>query len=407
MNQARIIKTDSEHRRMLECVVALMENNPPPGTPEADEMDLLALLIEHYERASFPIDPPDPIEAIKFRLEQQGLSRKDLAQYIGSESKVSEILNGRRSLSLNMIRKLSTGLGISADVLIQEPVQRVANGSDLDWQAYPLAEMRKRGYFEGYTGSLQELREYAAEYLSTFFRSIPDGLCAQPALLRSSAHLRSNDMTLDVYALHAWQVRVLRSAGSQPLSTVFDPDTATPEFMQRLRDQSWSTQGPLLAREYLNRHGIHLVVEPHLPKTYLDGAACIGPAGNPVIALTLRHDRLDNFWFTLMHELAHLVLHLRQDSGWFIDDLDAEDQDRVEREADELAGETLIPNSLWDASKPRDTASVRSFAQTLGIAPEIIAGRLRREQRDHKLFGKSFRTKVRHLFEPSLTTPSA
>lgn len=87
----------------------------------------MALAIEHYEWEHYPIDPPDSIEAIKFRMDQMGLTRKDLARYLGSASKISEILNGKHPLSLNMIRKLSTSLGISADILIREPTRKVVN----------------------------------------------------------------------------------------------------------------------------------------------------------------------------------------------------------------------------------------------------------------------------------------
>lgn len=127
MSQVRIIKTEREHEQALERLTDLLDRNPAIATPESDELDLLALVIEHYERKHYPIDPPDPIEAIKFCMDQMGLTRKDLARYLGSASKISEILNGKRLLSLNMIRKLSTGLGISADILIRESTRKVVN----------------------------------------------------------------------------------------------------------------------------------------------------------------------------------------------------------------------------------------------------------------------------------------
>jgi len=127
MSQVRIIKTEREHEQALERLTDLLGRNPAATTPESDELDLLALVIEHYEREHYPIDSPDPIEAIKFRMDQMGLTRKDLARYLGSTSKISEILKGKRPLSLNMIRKLSTSLGISADILIREPTRKVVN----------------------------------------------------------------------------------------------------------------------------------------------------------------------------------------------------------------------------------------------------------------------------------------
>jgi HTH-type transcriptional regulator/antitoxin HigA len=94
---------------------------PRSGTPEGDRLDVLATLIDAYESEHHPIDPPDPIEAIKFRIEQQGLTRKDLEGILGTRTRVAEVLNRRRGLSINMIRRLHEKLGISADVLIRQP----------------------------------------------------------------------------------------------------------------------------------------------------------------------------------------------------------------------------------------------------------------------------------------------
>ena len=89
------------------------------GTPEGDRIDILATLVDAYENEHYPMDPPDPIEAIKFRMEQRGLTRKDLADILGSRTRVAEVLNRRRGLSINMIRRLHEKLGISVEVLIR------------------------------------------------------------------------------------------------------------------------------------------------------------------------------------------------------------------------------------------------------------------------------------------------
>lgn len=95
-----------------------------PGTPKGDRLDMLATLIDAYEGANFPFDRPDPIDAIKFRMEQMGLTRKDLELLIGSRARVAEILNRRRSLSIEMIRRLNERLGIPAEILIQPTTRR-------------------------------------------------------------------------------------------------------------------------------------------------------------------------------------------------------------------------------------------------------------------------------------------
>ncbi len=96
------------------------------GTPEGDRLDILATLIDAYEAKFYPMDPPDPVEAIRFRMEQQGLTRKDLEPMIGPRNRVADVLNRKRSLSIDMIRKLHARLGISAEVLIRPSSGKVA-----------------------------------------------------------------------------------------------------------------------------------------------------------------------------------------------------------------------------------------------------------------------------------------
>jgi len=116
--QIHPIKTRQDHRAAIARIEQLM--GAPAGTPQAEELDVLATLVDAYEVKHHPIDPPDPIAAIRFRMEQQNLSRKDLEAYIGSRARVSEVLANKRPLTLNMIRRIKAGLGISADLLIRE-----------------------------------------------------------------------------------------------------------------------------------------------------------------------------------------------------------------------------------------------------------------------------------------------
>jgi HTH-type transcriptional regulator / antitoxin HigA len=114
----RLLKTEKEYEKGLARIDQLM--SAKADTPEMDELEFWVLLVEAYEDKHYPMDPPDPIEAILFRMDQEGLHPADLVPYIGSKSKVSEVLNGKRSLSLTMIRKLSTGLGIPTEILLQK-----------------------------------------------------------------------------------------------------------------------------------------------------------------------------------------------------------------------------------------------------------------------------------------------
>ncbi len=123
----KLIKTKKEHAAAIARISALMDTNPKKGSAEEDELELLALLIENYEKETLKRELPDPIEAIRFRMDQQGLVNKDLEPMIGNKSKVSEVLNRKRPLSLSMIRRLNQSLGIAAEVLLQESApQRVA-----------------------------------------------------------------------------------------------------------------------------------------------------------------------------------------------------------------------------------------------------------------------------------------
>jgi HTH-type transcriptional regulator / antitoxin HigA len=120
----RPIHTEADYKATLDEISALMEADPDWGTPEGDRLDILATLVQTYEAKHAPIDPPDPVEAIKFRMEQSGLSVKDLEPLIGKSNRVYEILNRKRPLTLPMIRRLHRHLGIPAEVLIAETVTK-------------------------------------------------------------------------------------------------------------------------------------------------------------------------------------------------------------------------------------------------------------------------------------------
>jgi HTH-type transcriptional regulator/antitoxin HigA len=116
-SELKPIRSEADYERALAEVEILW--GAKSGTPKGDRLDVLATLIDAFEATHHPMDPPDPVEAIKFRMEQQGLTRKDLEQVIGTRTRVAEILNRKRSLSIAMIRRLHAQLGISADVLIR------------------------------------------------------------------------------------------------------------------------------------------------------------------------------------------------------------------------------------------------------------------------------------------------
>jgi len=392
----KIIKNEKEYESALKRIDELMDADP--GTPEGDELELLVTLVELYEKSAHPVGLPEPIEAIKFRMEQLGMKQKDLIPFIGSRSKVSEVLSGQRPLSISMIRRLHEGLGIPAEVLLREPGSSCVLSQDsAAWELFPIAEMCKRGWLK-HKGSLAEAKKNAQELIGRWAaRMGADAL--QPALLRR--HVRAGS-TVNDYALAAWRIRVSLLALDQP-APKYQPGSVTHDFVRDLVRLSYLDNGPLLAREFLLKNGIHFIVEPHLPHTHLDGAAIKLPDGAPLIALTLRYDRLDNFWFTLCHELAHVALHFDgEEATVFFDDLEQTEIDTLEKDADQWATDALIPSDLWQGADMNGKTSVTrlcEFATSLRISPAIPAGRIRKEKGDYKLFSGLLGNKqVRKLF---------
>ncbi len=382
----KVIKNETEYEAALECIDMVMDAEP--GSAEFDELELWAMLVDSYEQEVHPIGLPNPMEAILFRMDQSNLKQKDLVPYLGSPSKVSEVLSGKRTLSLSMMRNLHRELGIPAEVLLQEPGARLTDPLEgVEWKRYPLKEILGRNWIEGFKGTLAEAKERAEELLSTWAAPLGEG-ALEPALLRQ--HVRDGG-NADGYALTAWKIRVSLRALETDVPA-YTSGTITQSFMQDLVRLSYLGNGPILAQEYLQKNGIHLIVEPHLPHTHLDGAAIRLPDGAPVVAVTLRYDRLDNFWFTLCHELAHVALHFDgEDCVAFFDDLDQHEVDTFESDADHWATEALIPSDTWNAADlcQLPTAErIVAFASSLRINPVIPAGRVRRETGNYKLFGK-------------------
>ena len=134
-------------------------------------------------------------------------------------------------------------------------------------------------------------------------------------------------------------------------NTKFDPSRITPSLLRELGQLSWYEEGPRLAVEFLAKYGIALVVEPRLPNTRLDGAAMLMDNMMPVIGLTLRFPRVDYFWFTLLHELAHVWKHLNDVNEAFIDRVEnIGSKLSLEKEANRIARDALIPRAIWKRS---------------------------------------------------------
>lgn len=385
MADIKLIKTKDDYEKILKRIDEIFEAEP--GTPAGDELELLTKLVEIYEEEKYPIDLPSPVTAIKFRMEQQRLKSKDLIPFIGSKSKVSEVLSGKRALSLNMIRKLHEGLGIPAEVLIQESGKELPDSSIMEHGInFPFTEMFRRGWFKDfYNGTLNEAKELKEELIIKFIGlfNINDFAISYNRKSESQAEPENiNDI------LMAWRIRVMNKAITEKLPA-WNKEVLTDEFFFELAKLSYFQEGPKLAKEFLNKTGIHFVIEQHLDKTHLDGSSMLMPDGSPLIALTLRYDRLDSFWFTLFHELAHVQKHLTEIKMAYFDDMFNEMNKKIEKEADAYAKQMLIQDSLWKSSGLRitsSTAEIKAFASQLRINPAIPAGRLRYENKNYSVF---------------------
>jgi HTH-type transcriptional regulator / antitoxin HigA len=387
MMDVHLVRTEDDYRAALARADKLM--NAEAGTPEGDELEHLAMVIEAYEDKHCPIELPDPIAAIQFRMEQEGLSKKDLIPYIGSSAKVSEVLAGKRDLTLPMIRALHKHLGIPAEVLIQEPGGTIPDDTEgLDWSRFPIMEMVRRGFIK----AKKNVKENAERLLRDLMTRA-GGLEVAAPLFRKNDDARRN-AKMDSYALGGWCMHVLAEAEASRPKEVYRKGVITRAFLREVAKLSIFDDGPKRAKAFLAKYGIVLVVAPHLPNTYLDGAAMLLADGTPVVGMTLRYDRLDNFWFCLLHELTHLSRHLTDGSKrFFVDDLDlrARDDDKREREADEWAEEALIPRKEWDAHPAKDAprpSNIMSLAQRVGVHPAIVAGRIRWRDRNYRILSQ-------------------
>lgn len=395
MKDFKILRTSEEYQQALAEAERLVLLNPKAGTPDVDRLELVSLLIEDYERKSFVFESPDPIDVIEFRMEEQGLKQKDLVSMIGSRSRVSEVMSRKRPLTVQMIRSLSSGLGVPADALVGKVSERstrvVVDPQEVDWSRFPYKEMEGRGWFAARVHG-----NTVAERVQSFLSQVMTPLQAAPATLYRR---RLSGLDLDekaYYATLAWTARVLQRAHDLDGPTVppFETSRLSADVLRDIARLSWLQNGPKLAVEFLSKLGVIVVVEERLRNAVLDGAALLTESNRPVIGLTLRIDRVDYFWFTLLHEVAHVWKHLNSPADSFVDRVErivSADQiaDAKEGEANRIARDSLIKRSVWDRSEARlapSGSSIQELADDLHIHPGIIAGRLQFESGNYKIF---------------------
>jgi HTH-type transcriptional regulator/antitoxin HigA len=336
----------------------------------------------------------------------RNLTQKELARKLGLKEQQIQRYEADRysSISLANFRRIATLLGVDWKVELSDwfgGSRNIARDVSAPEVKKILKHAKENGWFEEDDQELiveEESFNYLQRYVSDHIIKY-----GSPSLLRTGLNVQ--DFSED-FLLVAWKARVTRRA---------EKIIATQGVTYRSLDITWLLQlaktsqyidGPARAREFLLRKGIVLVAEPQIPGMKVDGAAFLLD-GVPVIGLTLRRDTVDGFWFTLMHEVGHVILHYRAGlSTGFFDDADVVNVDEIEREANEFASNILIPEEKWKRSPARITKSsevVEKFARELEINPAIVFGRIQKERGNYTIFSNLVgRGAVRkHLFEQS------
>jgi HTH-type transcriptional regulator/antitoxin HigA len=318
----------------------------------------------------------------------QGLSQSDLAERLDMKPQQIQRYEATNYQSASLARLIEVAgiLGVKASESFESLLETSsgaifswADADDVTWSRFPLKEMLKRGWF-----SLAP-KQTLVDAAKTFFLT---GAGPQFASALHRKKVRSGNLPNE-YALLGWQARVLSEARTRNNHKDLTSFALDDTWLHELTKLTKRSDGPARARDLLAAKGIVLIIERHLPGTYLDGAAMLSDTGVPVIALTLRYDRLDNFWFVLFHELGHVFLHLYDGLKFdFFDEEDGATSDEIEKQADSFALETLVPPPVWDQCLSRFALSVEAVkndAERLGIHPSILAGRIRKERNNYTI----------------------
>jgi HTH-type transcriptional regulator / antitoxin HigA len=333
----------------------------------------------------------------------KGLSQRQLAEAIGVKEQQIQRYEAEEYASANLPRlaEVAKALGLNISEVaelratLQKPIK--VDKDDLAWDQFPIKEMFRRKWFEGFSGSLEDALANAKELVKAFVESALD----RPAQALARQRVRGG-RNVNRYALLAWQCRIIVLANKQRLKNKYKQNIITKEWLTEVAQLSCTNNWEKKVIEHLQNFGVQLVIESHLPNTYLDGAAFLLSEGSPIIGMTLRYDRLDNFWFVLFHEIVHIIKHLcKGDVESIFDDIDVENGD-IEQEADEQAGEILVPKEKWNAALARylrSKDSIEDFARELNIHPAIVAGKIRKEANDYTILRDMIgQGEVRRLF---------
>lgn len=319
----------------------------------------------------------------------RGLSQAELAAHLGlREQQIQRYESERyRSITFSNFRRIASILGVDLAPTIRPSGENWFSAIADVGSVFPIEEIRKveeharKFHWFEVTGPSRDQHSALIRYINH-----GSGVGLNHALFKTGL---KNVTPSHGLSLLAWKARVAHRLEIEGRATDQPFDPVDISWIQDLTRLSRMDDGIARSKDFLLKKGIVLIVEPQIPGLGVDGAAFLID-GTPVIALTLRHDRIDNFWHTLFHELGHIFLHHSRGlfSGFF-DDIDDEPGDELETEANEFATEALIPFERWKLAPARVSKSpvpVENFAQQVGIHSAIVFGRIRKERSNYKLF---------------------
>jgi len=341
------------------------------------------------DKKPVPAQNVGPGRILRRELDAMGWSNADLAEILGmSEKSISQLLNDKQAITVASARLLAQAFSSSPEFWLNldqnyrlrlsphDPREKETALKAKIRARMPLAEMRKKGWIDYDASAKSQVKAYRnfwdkdADDFSVYEGTdLP--FCARQG--KQSDHLTRD------YSITWFQKA--RKEASRLKAKAYDRE-ALVTLAAELPDYSRSPEGPNRFLTALKARGVKFLVLEHLSKTYLDGASFMD-GENPVIVYTARHDCLDNFWWTLAHELAHVILHIRSETDSFLDNLSDEpiEKNKVkgkEREADALAAKWLRVDRLLKAAEPYaqylTEARLREVAEAVGLGPELALG---------------------------------
>ncbi len=321
----------------------------------------------------------------------KNFSQKDLARRVGlKEQQIQRYESDRyRSITLAGLRRIAQALGVQLRAGLDPwltPQQGLVTDYKPDEIKKVIRHAKEMKWFDNASTSPSDMDDSAQQ--ENLQRFISDHLInyGSPALLRTG--LNVEDLS-DDFLLVVWKARVAKLAEAAISTHNLVYKEMDISWLPELAKLSLNPDGPVRAKELLLQKGIVLIIEPQIAGLKLDGAAFIVD-GIPVIGMSLRRDTIDNFWYTLHHEVAHVILHYRMGLALgFYDDGDKQSLDGIEKEADDFASNLLIPDEIWRRSTARISKTappIEKFAKEIGIHPAIVFGRIQRERNNYSVF---------------------